>query len=110
MVPPASLANCAVTFSAWLGGFRPSLPTTVRSILGFKYYFVPPVHSLAVGAAEMPLLAPRLFEVFYTTRPRGLGMGLSISRFIMDSHRGRLWATANPDHGATLHLALPGMR
>jgi signal transduction histidine kinase len=53
---------------------------------------------------------PRLFEAFYTTKPNGLGMGLSISRSIMDSHRGRLWATANPDHGATFHLALPGMR
>jgi len=58
------------------------------------------------GAAE----APRLFEAFYTTKPGGLGMGLSISRSIIDSHRGRLWATANPDHGATFHLALPGMR
>jgi PAS domain S-box-containing protein len=50
----------------------------------------------------------RLFEAFYTTKPGGLGMGLSISRSIIDSHRGRLWATANPDHGATFHLALPG--
>src|SRR6266850_1388785 len=58
------------------------------------------------GKAE----APRLFEAFYTTKPGGLGMGLSISRSIVDSHRGRLWATANPEHGATFHLALPGMR
>jgi two-component system, LuxR family, sensor kinase FixL len=54
--------------------------------------------------------AAHLFEAFYTTKPGGLGMGLSISRSIIDSHRGRLWATANPDHGATFHLALPGMR
>jgi len=37
-------------------------------------------------------------------------MGLSISPSIIDSHRGRLWATANPAYGATFHLALPGMR
>src|SRR2546429_4960720 len=43
----------------------------------------------------------RLFEAFYTTKPGGLGMGLSISRSIMDGHRGRLWATANPGHAAT---------
>jgi two-component system, LuxR family, sensor kinase FixL len=41
----------------------------------------------------------------YTRKSGGLGMGLSISRSIMDSHRGRLWATANPDHGATFHVA-----
>ena len=61
---------------------------------------------MGFGEAE----APSLFEPFYTTKPGGLGMGLSISRSIIDSHRGRLWATANPDHGATFHLALPGMR
>ena len=52
----------------------------------------------------------RLFEAFYTTKPGGLGMGLSISRSIMDGHRGRLWATANSGHGATFHFALPGIR
>jgi C4-dicarboxylate-specific signal transduction histidine kinase len=54
--------------------------------------------------------AARLFEAFYTTKAGGLGMGLSISRSIMDGHRGRLWATANQGHGATFHFALPGMR
>ena len=66
------------------------------------------VEDTGVGFGEAE--APRLFEAFYTTKPGGLGMGLSISRSIIDSHRGRLWATGNPDHGATFHLALPGMR
>jgi PAS domain S-box-containing protein len=61
------------------------------------------------GAGLGDLEAERLFEPFYSTKPGGLGMGLSISRSIVESHGGRLWATANPDHGATFHLALPGL-
>ncbi|PYN83058.1 MAG: hypothetical protein DMD96_03745 [Candidatus Rokuibacteriota bacterium] len=66
------------------------------------------VEDAGVGFGEAE--APRLFEAFYTTKPGGMGMGLSISRSIIDSHRGRLWATANVDHGATFHFALPAMR
>ncbi len=66
------------------------------------------VEDAGVGFGEVE--APRLFEAFYTTKLGGLGMGLSISRSIIDSHRGRLWATANPDHGATFHFALPALR
>src|SRR6266478_1987392 len=66
------------------------------------------VEDAGVGFREEQ--AAHLFEAFYTTKPGGLGMGLSISRSIMDGHRGRLWATANPGHGATFHFALPGMR
>jgi len=59
------------------------------------------------GVGLRELQADRLFEPFYSTKPGGLGMGLSISRSIIESHGGRLWATANPEHGATFHLALP---
>jgi two-component system, LuxR family, sensor kinase FixL len=65
------------------------------------------VEDAGVGLREAE--AGQLFDPFYTTKPGGLGMGLSISRSIIEGHGGRLWATANPDHGATFHFALPGV-
>ncbi|HTD15868.1 MAG TPA: ATP-binding protein, partial [Chthoniobacterales bacterium] len=49
----------------------------------------------------------RLFNAFYTTKPQGLGMGLAISRSIVEAHAGRLWATANTPRGAVFQFALP---
>jgi signal transduction histidine kinase len=49
----------------------------------------------------------RIFEAFFTTKPQGTGMGLSISRRIIASHGGSLWAKANPDRGATFSFTRP---
>ena len=49
----------------------------------------------------------RLFDAFYTTKPQGLGMGLSISRSIVKAHGGRLWAMTNVPKGALFQFTLP---
>jgi signal transduction histidine kinase len=56
---------------------------------------------LSLDAAE------RMFQAFFTTKPQGTGMGLSISRRIIASHGGRLWASPNTERGATFQFTLP---
>jgi signal transduction histidine kinase len=58
------------------------------------------------GIGITPDRADRIFEAFFTTKPQGTGMGLSISRRIIESHGGRLWASANSGRGTTFHFTL----
>ena len=51
--------------------------------------------------------AEQVFEAFYTTKAEGIGIGLSISRSIIEAHGGRLWASANAPHGAVFRFSLP---
>jgi C4-dicarboxylate-specific signal transduction histidine kinase len=59
------------------------------------------------GPGLAPESVDRLFESFYTTKPAGLGMGLSICRSIIEAHHGRLWATSNTPRGAVFQFTLP---
>jgi signal transduction histidine kinase len=59
------------------------------------------------GTGFKPQEMDRLFEAFYTTKPQGMGMGLAISRSIIEAHGGRLWAESNEGCGATFAFCLP---
>jgi C4-dicarboxylate-specific signal transduction histidine kinase len=61
------------------------------------------------GPGLTPAALDRVFEAFYTTKPDGLGLGLSICRSIIEAHDGRLWASANLPRGASLQFALPAI-
>ena len=59
------------------------------------------------GVGFDPQDTSRLFDAFYTTKDGGMGIGLSVSRSIIESHRGRLWATPNETHGASFSFSIP---
>jgi signal transduction histidine kinase len=59
------------------------------------------------GVGFEPQGMDRLFDAFYTTKSSGMGIGLSVSRFIIESHKGRLWATPNDGPGATFSFSIP---
>jgi signal transduction histidine kinase len=59
------------------------------------------------GVGIPPQRAEQIFSAFFTTKPHGTGMGLRISRSIIESHGGRLWAAATSGCGATFQFTLP---
>jgi PAS domain S-box-containing protein len=65
------------------------------------------VSDTGVGLPKEKEKMEQIFSAFYTTKPQGSGMGLAISRSIVESHGGQLWASANSGGGATFHFTLP---
>jgi PAS domain S-box-containing protein len=59
------------------------------------------------GAGFNPQDTNRLFDAFYTTKAGGMGIGLSVSRSIVENHRGRLWVTPNETHGVSFSFSIP---
>jgi signal transduction histidine kinase len=59
------------------------------------------------GLGLAPAMLERIFDTFYTTKPSGLGMGLSICRSIVEAHGGRLWVTRQTPRGAFFQFAIP---
>ncbi len=77
----------------------------IRSQLGENEQLLVTVSDTGMGFP--PQLAEQIFDPFFTTKPHGTGMGLRISRSIIESHGGRLWAAGTTERGATFHLSLP---
>jgi len=78
---------------------------TIKSELGPDGQLLISVSDTGVGLPAEK--ADQIFNAFFTTKPQGSGMGLAISRSIVESHGGRLWAASNGGRGATFHFTLP---
>ena len=84
---------------------RPTGELTIRSERAADGQVLISVSDTGVGLPAQQ--ADQIFDAFFTTKPDGTGMGLPISRSIIESHGGRLWAACNSGPGATFHFTLP---
>jgi C4-dicarboxylate-specific signal transduction histidine kinase len=96
------IINAIEAMSGEGDGPRELLITTARADLGGVLVTV-----RDSGPGLAPATLERVFESFYTTKPSGLGLGLSICRSIVEAHGGRLWASANEPRGAVFQFTLP---
>ena len=78
---------------------------TINSQRGENEQLVVSVSDTGVGLP--PEQADKIFNAFFTTKPNGTGMGLRISRSIVEAHGGRLWAAENSPRGASFYFTLP---
>jgi signal transduction histidine kinase len=96
-----------VAFSWFSGAFSPCSPgrsTTEQDHTGVL------VAVRDSGPGIDPAHLDRIFKSFYTTKPNGTGIGLSICRSIIDAHGGRLWAEANEPRGTIFQFTLPAVQ
>src|SRR5262249_51967592 len=96
------LVNASEAIALADGGKREIAITTTHRTPGLVEIAV---RDSGVGVKESEL--GRMFERFVSSKPGGLGMGLVISRSIVEAHGGRIRAIPNPDRGLTLYIALP---
>jgi signal transduction histidine kinase len=78
---------------------------TIRSELNSEGQLLISISDTGVGLPAEN--TERIFDAFHTTKPQGTGMGLAITRSIIESHGGRIWAIPNPGPGAAFHFTLP---
>jgi signal transduction histidine kinase len=78
---------------------------TIRSGLNPESQLIISISDTGIGLPAAN--TERIFEAFHTTKPQGTGMGLAITRSIVESYGGRVWATPNQGAGATFHFSLP---
>lgn len=96
------ILNALQAMGAVTEGARQVLITTRQIELNDLYVGVQDT-----GPGLSPETLSRLFEPFYTTKPNGMGMGLTICRSIVEAHGGRLWVSACQPHGALFQFAIP---